>query len=440
MGPYKGVILQDSDIGPNTDCRYVWEVKQLGGASFYIDGKEEEHANWMRFVNCARDDEEQNLAAFQYKDNIYYSACQEIRPGAELLTWYGTEFATKHLGLSVDSTSDPNYLAVMACDDSIDTDKCEQQSQDVAESTNNSMSTSKDHNDRIQQQNIVQPICDDDQLDLIVISDLDDDIMMISDSDDDIVVISSDDDSLISVGDHREFMSLNTDLTASSEISSLPSSSDDSLPEVSFLKDQNYPCLQCGQSFSSQEQATAHIKLHLILCDKPFCCHYCGKLFKQKISLQQHTTSHTRPYPCQYCSRSFSSNPKVDRHMKFHGIIRKPHQCQHCSASFFYDSYLRKHVDSIHTSKKPFRCQYCDKLFTRSDMLLRHTRLHTVTDKPFHCQQCSKSFAQPGYLNKHMKVHTKPYQCQHCHRCFSQTRQLKQHMAKKHTNSTLGEP
>ena len=27
MGPYKGVILQDSDIGPNTDCRYVWEVR-----------------------------------------------------------------------------------------------------------------------------------------------------------------------------------------------------------------------------------------------------------------------------------------------------------------------------------------------------------------------------------------------------------------------------
>jgi len=27
MGPYKGVILQDSDIGPDTDCRYVWEVR-----------------------------------------------------------------------------------------------------------------------------------------------------------------------------------------------------------------------------------------------------------------------------------------------------------------------------------------------------------------------------------------------------------------------------
>jgi len=90
----------------------AFKVKKLGGASFYIDGKEEKHANWMRFVNCARDDEEQNLAAFQYKDNIYYSACQEIRPGTELLTWYGTEFATKNLGLSVDSTSGKIFILV----------------------------------------------------------------------------------------------------------------------------------------------------------------------------------------------------------------------------------------------------------------------------------------------------------------------------------------
>ena len=26
MGPYKGVILQESEITPNTDCSYLWEV------------------------------------------------------------------------------------------------------------------------------------------------------------------------------------------------------------------------------------------------------------------------------------------------------------------------------------------------------------------------------------------------------------------------------
>ena len=29
MGPYKGVIIQESEIGSNTDCRYVWEVREF---------------------------------------------------------------------------------------------------------------------------------------------------------------------------------------------------------------------------------------------------------------------------------------------------------------------------------------------------------------------------------------------------------------------------
>ena len=320
-------------------------------------------------------------------------------------------------------STDPKYFAIKSCDSSIDTDKCKQQRQDAAESTRN---TSEHHNGTILQR--VDEICNTD-------------IIVISDSDDDVIVISSDDESLISVGNHTDFIPLTctTDLT-SSETSCVPSPSDNSLPEVLFLKELTYPCRQCGQSFSSQEQATAHIKLHPILHDEPFCCQYCGKSFKHKCYLQQHTALHTRLYPCQYCNRSFSSKPKLDRHMKFHGIIRKPHQCQHCNASFFYESYLSKHIKRNHTSEKPYRCQYCNKPFVRSDMLLRHTRLHTVTEKPFHCQQCNKSFAQPGYLSKHMKIHTKPYQCQNCHRCFSLTRQLKQHMAKEHANSTLGVP
>jgi len=43
----------------------------------------------MSSVKCARFPEEQNLIAVQIQSQIFYEACKEIRPGQELLVWYG---------------------------------------------------------------------------------------------------------------------------------------------------------------------------------------------------------------------------------------------------------------------------------------------------------------------------------------------------------------
>lgn len=51
-----------------------------------------------RYVNCARDDEEQNLVAFQYHRQIFYRTCQVVRTGCELLVWYGEEYG-QELGI-----------------------------------------------------------------------------------------------------------------------------------------------------------------------------------------------------------------------------------------------------------------------------------------------------------------------------------------------------
>lgn len=43
-------------------------------------------------MNCARDDEDQNLVAFQFRRQIFYRTCRVIMPGCELLVWYGDEY------------------------------------------------------------------------------------------------------------------------------------------------------------------------------------------------------------------------------------------------------------------------------------------------------------------------------------------------------------
>ena len=55
----------------------------------------------MRFINCARNEEEQNMVAFQYCGHIYYRSFKHIYPGSELLVWYGEEYA-RELGIPVD--------------------------------------------------------------------------------------------------------------------------------------------------------------------------------------------------------------------------------------------------------------------------------------------------------------------------------------------------
>lgn len=59
-----------------------------GRLSHFVDGRGGS-GNWMSLVKCARFPDEQNLVAVQVQGQIFYEACKEIRPGQELLVWYG---------------------------------------------------------------------------------------------------------------------------------------------------------------------------------------------------------------------------------------------------------------------------------------------------------------------------------------------------------------
>ncbi|XP_036892156.1 histone-lysine N-methyltransferase PRDM9-like [Sturnira hondurensis] len=89
FGPYEGHITEDEEAAKS---RYSWLIAKGRNCYAYVDGKDRSWANWMRYVNCARYHEEQNLVAFQYHGQIFYRTCQVIRPGCELLVWYGEEY------------------------------------------------------------------------------------------------------------------------------------------------------------------------------------------------------------------------------------------------------------------------------------------------------------------------------------------------------------
>ena len=57
----------------------------------FIDAGDASSSNWMRFVNCARSKEEQNLLAFPYQEKIYYRSVTNVASGTELLVWYDSD-------------------------------------------------------------------------------------------------------------------------------------------------------------------------------------------------------------------------------------------------------------------------------------------------------------------------------------------------------------
>lgn len=52
----------------------------------------------MRFIQCARSKDEQNLCVFQYRDDVYYRSFKDITVGEELLVWYDDKYL-QHFGI-----------------------------------------------------------------------------------------------------------------------------------------------------------------------------------------------------------------------------------------------------------------------------------------------------------------------------------------------------
>ena len=92
FGPFQGRQVNPSEIKTNDDNTFMWEIFKDNKLSHFIDGRGS-NGNWLAYVNCARNQQEQNLISLQENGLIFYEVCKEIKPGDELLVWYGDEYA-----------------------------------------------------------------------------------------------------------------------------------------------------------------------------------------------------------------------------------------------------------------------------------------------------------------------------------------------------------
>lgn len=97
FGPYAGEVVLEDDLDGNVDFRFAWEVisKETGKLVHVINATKPEVGNWMRYVNCARFFEEQNIVSVQEGNEVFYEVLKDVAPGDELLTWFDPPISRK---------------------------------------------------------------------------------------------------------------------------------------------------------------------------------------------------------------------------------------------------------------------------------------------------------------------------------------------------------
>ncbi|XP_058051941.1 histone-lysine N-methyltransferase PRDM9-like [Ahaetulla prasina] len=465
FGPYEGTRTEEE---ASANSGYSWLITREQNCYIYVDGKNETNSNWMRYVNCARNEEEQNLVAFQYHGEIYYRTCKEIQPHSELLVWYGEEYG-KELGIKWrskrKSLNASSYKQSFFANNFVF-------SLQIVHKQNSFLAKKK------------QIVCHQCPSCETAFTCKDYLTRHMKWKHSGCIILAEEPKKILtekSLPKIRSYASYQV-MVQYRILNNMNKGKDD---EMLFLKDRNEEAENKNHKNNGEKhfQLVTHNQIHRekpylykerikkvdgsLLClirqkgrhiwkkfyscrkyrlglsqspglstwkqmhvrEEPYSCRESGKSFSRSATLTTHMRTHTgeRPYSCRECGKSFSRSATLTTHMRTH-TGERPYSCRECGKSFSQSADLTKHMRT-HTGERPYSCRECGKSFSRSEHLTKHMRTHTG-ERPYSCKECGKSFSRSEHLATHMRTHTgeRPYSCRECGKSFSRSETLTTHM------------
>ena len=467
---------------------YCWQIYKDGRPVQYVDAKDESNSNWMRFVNCACHEGQQNLIAFQYDGHVYYKTFRDIPPNTELLVWYGEQYgaelgitepvvapeaATKETppGIAVNQSVNTKLPVVQSVD--VNTESLEQR---ISALRMNDTETESDlfcrqcnivygselyyhrhmrfkHNRPmplkmcllIEKERQQKKIMSEQKVNQSVKHSVHDRNQLLSTGPltrvDAIVVDDTGNEhdreihechcgqsfTVKSVFEQHLLTHSNVRVSDVSSRDRVDESTEEQKDVSVVTDDKSHKCATCSKSFNASVDLEKHACTRT--GELPHVCATCSKGFNQSSHLQTHIRSHTGelPYVCPTCSKGFSQSGDLKKHIRTH-TGELPYVCPTCSKGCSTAGNLKKHIRT-HTGELPYVCPTCSKGFNQSNNLKTHIRTHTG-ELPYVCPTCSKCFSHSGALKTHIRIHTGelPYVCPTCSKGFSDSGNLKTHI------------
>ena len=336
-----------------------------------IDGKDENFSSWMRYINLARNETEQNLNAFQHNDSVYYRSSKVVGPNTELLVWYGKDFLNE-LGSCIVDTND-----------SIPIERPEKLIRFILESAD----ISREPGDNISHYSVnadalpVARVIVEDCLKALNFKSL------LSDKVKAEIPLP-----------HARFARKGKKerpcTSHSIKRSRLNKNrKQKTYPNTKAIKirlpvNKKMKANKTLASFGDREMEH-HLSINITTepsAERPHECNQCCTKFRVSQSFNAHMRGHTshHPFICQDCGKRYCGISSLNTHCYKQNDSKKCHECGQCDAEF-----------NFHTRGKPFTCNHCEKTVPRLSDLKLHERIHAA-ERPFECTDCEKRFVSSG--------------------------------------------